>query len=113
MVIKLANNECPYNERHRILTCAREAIDATTYFIFIDIFYIIGGSTDPHDQSAISYDVTTVHIKTGKVGQVEDTLRATNAAKAASSLTRIALCGGKTGGKLFEHCQMYSPLRDV
>ncbi len=103
----------PHHSKFFLLTCAREAIDGTTYFIFIDIFYIIGGSTYPHDSDAMSYEVITVNIKIGKVGQVEDTLHATNAAKAASSLTRIALCGGKMGGKLFEHCQMYSPLRDV
>ncbi len=103
----------PHHSNFFLLTCAREAIDATTYFIFLDVFYIIGGSTDPHDSDAMSYEVTTVDIKTGKVGQVEDTLHATNAAKAASSLTRIALCGGKTGTEKLNYCQMYSPLRDV
>ncbi len=84
-----------------------------TLFTFIDIFYIIGGSTDPGDNGAMSYEVTTVDIKTGEVGQAEDTLHATNAAKAASSLTRIALCGGTTGTEKLNYCQMYSPLRDV
>ncbi len=95
------------------MACTREATHIATYVIFRDIFYIIGGSTDPHDSDAISYEVTTVDIKTGKVGQAEDTLHATNAAKAASSLTRIALCGGKTGTNELNFCQMYSPLRDV
>ncbi len=81
-------------------------------FIFIDIFYIIGGSTDPHDSDAISYEVTTVDTKTGELGQAKDTLHATNAASAASSLTRIALCGGGTASEKLNYCQMYSPHRD-
>ncbi len=80
---------------------------------FIDIFYIMGGSTDPDDSDAVSYEVMTVNLKTDEKGQVEDTLHATNAAKAASSLTRIALCGGKTASEKLNYCQMYSPLRDV
>ncbi len=80
--------------------------------IFLDIFYIIGGSTNPNDNEAISYEVTTVNLKTGEVGQAEDTIYATNIATAASSLTRIALCGGNVAEKLLNYCQMYSPERD-
>ncbi len=77
------------------------------------MFYIIGGSTDPSDREAMSYEVTTMNIKTGKVGQAEDTLHATNVAAAASSLTRIAICGGKGGSGPLNYCQMYSPDRNV
>ncbi len=45
-------------------------------------------------------------MKTGDVGQACDTIYATNAAAAASSHQRIALCGGEM------YCQMYSPERD-
>ncbi len=83
------------------------------YSLFADIFYIIGGSTNPRDNDATSYEVTTVNLKTGKVGEAEDTLHATNVATAASSLTRIALCGGDTTSEVLNHCQMYSPARDV
>ncbi len=64
-------------------------------FFSADIAYIIGGSTDPSDSEAVSYEVTMVNLKTGEVGQAKDTLHATHAAAAASSLTRIAVCGGK------------------
>ncbi len=32
----------------------------------------MGGSTDPNDSDAMSYDVTTVNLKTGEKGQAED-----------------------------------------
>ncbi len=60
----------------------------------------------------MSYEVTTVNLKTGDVGEAADTRHATNVATAASSLTRIALCGGKTATDFLHHCQMYSPERD-
>ncbi len=82
------------------------------YFIFVGIVYIIGGSTDPSDNDAMSYEVTTVNFKTGAVGRAADTLDATNKAAAASSLARIALCGGKGGSGPLNHCQMYSPHLD-
>ncbi len=84
----------------------------TAYSILADIFYIIGGSTNPSDSNATSYEVTTVNLKTGEVGEAEDTLYATNVAAAASSLTRIALCGGKTPTAVLNHCQVYSPDRN-
>ncbi len=79
------------------------------YSILADIFYIIGGSTNPSDSSATSYEVTTVNLKTGEVGDAADILHATNVAAAASSLTRITLCGGKTPTAILNHCQVYSP----
>ncbi len=82
------------------------------YFILADIFYVIGGSPNPSDSDATSYEVTTVNLKTGEVGEAADTLHATNVAAAASSLTRIALCGGKTPAAVLNHCQMYSPDRN-
>ncbi len=57
--------------------------------------------------------MTTVNLKTGEVGEAEDTLHAANVAAAASSLTRIALCGGKTPTAILNHCQMYSVDRNV
>ncbi len=60
----------------------------------------------------MSYEVVTVNKKTGHVGEAADTIHATNAAAATSSLTRIALCGGKTANGMLNHCQMYSPNRD-
>ncbi len=56
----------------------------------------------------MSYEVTTVNFKTGEVRRAADTLHATNKAAAASSLTQIALCGGKGGSEPLNHCQMYS-----
>ncbi len=97
---------------HRVLACAREATDIRTYFTFIDIFNNIGGSTDPKYNSGTSYGVTTVNLKSGEVGQVEDTLRATSAAASTSSLTRIALCGGETATEKLIYCQMYSTHQD-
>ncbi len=82
------------------------------YFILADNFYIIGGSPNPSDDDATSYEVTTVNLKTGKVGEAADILHATNLAAAAPSLTRIALCGGKTPTAILNHCQMYSSVRD-
>ncbi len=82
------------------------------FSIFVDIAYIIGGSNDPSDGEAMSYEVTTVNIKTGEVGKAEDTLHATHAAAAASSFSKIALCGGKTTSGAFKYCQMYSPRQD-
>ncbi len=60
----------------------------------------------------MSYEVTTVNLKTGDVGEAADTIHATNDAAAASSLTRIALCGGKAASGMLNHCQMYSEERD-
>ncbi len=60
----------------------------------------------------MSYEVTTVNLKTGEVGEAADTIHATNDAAAVSSLTRIALCGGKRENVMLNHCQMYSPNRD-
>ncbi len=56
--------------------------------------------------------MTTVILKTGDVGEAADIIHATNDAAAASSLTRIALCGGKAANGMLNHCQMYSPERD-
>ncbi len=78
----------------------------------VDIFYIFGGSSEPADAKGVSYEVITVNLKTGDVGQASDTLYATNAAAAASSLHRIALCGGDDTGVVRNYCQIYSPDKD-
>ncbi len=81
-------------------------------FLILDIFYIFGGTTDPEDEDGVSYEVITVNLKTGDVGQATDTLYATNANAAASSLHRIALCGGDVADEARNYCQIYSPERD-
>ncbi len=81
-------------------------------FYLADIAYIIGGSTDPNDCMAMSYEVTTVNLKTGEVRQAEDTLHVANAAAAASSLTRIVVCGGLLRTTPLNYCRIYSPDRD-
>ncbi len=60
----------------------------------------------------VSYEVITVNIKTGVVGKASDALHATNSTAAASSLQRIALCGGDIADETRNYCQMYSPERD-
>ncbi len=60
----------------------------------------------------MSYEVITVNLKSGEVEQASDTIYATNASAAASSLHRIALCGGKAASVAHNYCQMYSPGRD-
>ncbi len=60
----------------------------------------------------MSYEVITVNLKTREVGQASDTIRATNATAAASSLHRIVLCGGNNDRVVRDYCQMYSPKRD-
>ncbi len=74
--------------------------------------YIMGGSCNPNDEDGISYEVMTVNLRTGDVGQVEDTIHGTNAPAAASSLNRIALCGGESGKRSLNYCQVYSPKHD-
>ncbi len=74
--------------------------------------YIMGGSCDPDDENGISYEVITVNLKTGSVGEVEDTIHGTNVPAAASSLNRIALCGGESSCCSLRCCQVYSPRRN-
>ncbi len=81
----------------------------TPVLFFEGIVYIMGGSGDPDDSGAISYEVMTVNLKTGDVGQVEDTSYGINAPVAASSLNRIALCGGSVFGCTRNYCQVFSP----
>ncbi len=69
----------------------------------------MGGSRNPEDSGAISYEVMAVNLKTGDVGQVEDTIYGINAPAAASSLNRIALCGGESSSRSLNYCQVYSP----
>ncbi len=73
----------------------------------------MGGCTGSDDGRVMSYEVTTVNLKTDEVGEAADTTYATNAAAAASSLTRIALSGGEMASKKLNYCQMYSPFQDV
>ncbi len=69
----------------------------------------MGGSCDPNDDDGTSYEVMTVNLRTGDLGEVKDTIYGTNAPAAASSLNRIALCGGKICERSLNHCQVYSP----
>ncbi len=69
----------------------------------------MGGSSDPDDDYGISYEVMTVKLKTGDVGQVDDIIHGTRAPAAAASLNRIVLCGGESAGGRLNYCQVYSP----
>ncbi len=71
----------------------------------------MGGSSDPDDQYSdqISYEVMTVNLKTGDVGQVDDIIHGTRLPAAAASLNRIALCGGVSADRSRSYCQVYSP----
>ncbi len=51
-------------------------------------------------------------MKTGDVGQARDTIYATKMGAAASSLHRVALCGGNVYGAVRNYCQVYSTERD-
>ncbi len=79
---------------------------------FQGIIYIIGGSCDHNDGGGLFYEVMTVNLTTGDVGEVEDTIYGTNAPAAASSLNRIALCGGASSNGNLNYCQVYSPKHD-
>ncbi len=68
----------------------------------------MGGSCDPDDKDGISYEVMTVILETGDVGQAEDTIFGTNVPAAASSVNRIALCGGESASNSLNYCQVYS-----
>ncbi len=72
----------------------------------------MGGNTEPGAHYGTTYEVITVDLKSRNVGEAEDTLKATNAPAAASSLNRIALCGGTTGTKIETYCQVYLPKED-
>ncbi len=74
--------------------------------------YIIGGSDSPQDDSRVSYDVTSVDLKTGRVDEAADLLFAVNFPVAASSLERIAVCGGRSGKTILNKCQVYSPTKN-
>ncbi len=78
----------------------------------IDVVYIMGGNTEPGAHDGQTYEVITVDLKSGDVGEAEDTLKATSAPAAASSLNRIALCGGRMRVHIEKYCQVYSPKED-
>ncbi len=78
----------------------------------LDTVYIIGGTDSPQDESRVSYDVTSVDLKTGRVDEAADSLFPLNLPVAASSLDRIAVCGGRTGNDVLNRCQVYSPMKD-
>ncbi len=69
----------------------------------------MGGSSDPDDEDGISYEVRTVNVKTGDVGQVDDTIYGTRIPAAAASLSRIVVCGGESADRSRNYCQVYSP----
>ncbi len=72
----------------------------------------MGGTCDPDDDYGISYEVMTVNLKTRDVGEAEDAIHGTCAPAAASSLNRIALCGGESSNRSLNYCQVYSPKYD-
>ncbi len=67
-------------------------LDLNTCYL-LDMVYIIGGSDSPQDDSSVSYDVTSVDLKTGRVDEAADLLFAVNFPVAASSLDRLAVAG--------------------
>ncbi len=69
----------------------------------------MGGSGDPEDGDSTSYEVMTVNLRTGDVGQVEDTIHGTKVPAAATSVNRIALCGGEAAKRSLNCCQVFSP----
>ncbi len=81
-----------------------------TFFLCFekDVVYIIGGNNEPGGHQGHIYEVITVGLKTGAVGEAEDTLVALSSSAAASSLNRIAVCGGRTGTQIEKYCQVYS-----
>ncbi len=74
--------------------------------------YIIGGSDSPTDNMGITYEVITVNLRTGEVGEAEDAIHAVNVPIATSSQNRIAVCGGKQRDAIQNYCQVYSPKND-
>ncbi len=82
-------------------------------FLFQDVVYIMGGSADPDDEDGISYEVMTVNLRTGDVGQIDDTIYGVTVPAAASSLNRIVLCGGESGKRRLNCCQVYSPKQSM
>ncbi len=73
----------------------------------------MGGSTDPEDHDGISYEVMTVNLRTGDVNQIDDTIYGVTVPAAASSLNRIVLCGGESGQRCLNRCQVYSPKQSM
>ncbi len=69
----------------------------------------MGGSCDPDNEDNISCEVMTVNLITRNVGKVEDTIYGTKVPAAASSLNRIALCGGESAERILKNCQVFSP----
>ncbi len=78
----------------------------------LDTVYIIGGSDSPQDGSRVCYDVTSVDLKTGRVDEAADLPFAMNLLVAASSLDRIAVCGGRSGNAVLNKCQVYTPRKN-
>ncbi len=77
-------------------------------FYLLDMVCIIGGSDSPQDDSRVSYDVTSVDLKTGREDKAADLLFPV----ADSSLDRIAVCGGRSGNAVLNKCQVYSPTKN-
>ncbi len=78
----------------------------------LDTVYIIGGSDSPQDNSRARYEVTSVDLKTGRVDEAADLLFPVNLPVAASSLDRIAVCGGQKENEFLSECQVYSQTKN-
>ncbi len=56
-----------------------------------------------------TYEVITVDLKTGEIGEAADVLYATILPGVAASPNRIIACGGMYSEHALNHCQVYSP----
>ncbi len=72
----------------------------------------MGGLCGPDDPDSFSYEVMTANLKTGLLGQAKDIIHGAIDPTAASSLHRIALCGGMSIDGCSDYCQVYSPKND-
>ncbi len=77
--------------------------------VVLDIVYIIGGDCDNTDGPFLTYEVITVDLNTGEVSEAGDMIYAVGFPGSASSLNRIAVCGGVLGTRMVSACQLYSP----
>ncbi len=68
---------------------------------------------DPDNKLATSYEVLTVNLKSGEIGEAEDAIFGVQLSAAAASLNRIAVCGGRKCGEPQRQCQIYSPATNM
>ncbi len=77
----------------------------------VDVFYIIGGTTDP-TKIAQTYEVIGVNIRTKEVSQPKDIIHAVLSPATTATSYQLVVCGGFQTNGLVKHCQIYSPKDD-